>query len=368
VITSPTFHVWNETGSSALSTLEAVVDWAISGVFCDVGSLTLTVVPVLNGEPIAGVSDLMADADRQIRVRMQDAPDMWFVVDDDAWAGVSDAPDSEPRSIACRSLAAVTDEVHLTAEVAYTTATPGAIVAAAFTAGQGRGFLQNVTLTGGSTTDAAGASWPTAVTVTYKAGTSLLAVLKGLSDAGLLEWRMNARALEIYKAGGGLDRTLDTLLRPGADVVGAPVQRTRKTVATDALVVDTDGTATTRSQSLTGRRRREVVVSQPTDSTATVVADLYLATHATSDVQLSHDVTDSPDSPLPWVDYREGDRLLTVAAGGGATSWRVKQIAMANRSGQISVGLELGSILQTPDERFAAALTYLQPGAVVLTS
>jgi hypothetical protein len=369
VISSPVFQVWNEDGSTGLSVLEATAGWAISDVRCDVGSLTLTVVQEVDGRQVAGVSDLLVDADRQIRVLQQGAPDMWFVLDDDGWAGVSDAPASEPRSLACRSLAVVADEVHLTTDAAYSSASPGAIVADTFIAGQGRGFLQGITLTGGASADADGDAWPDAVTVTYKTGTSLLAILKGLSDAGLLEWRMNARALEIYKPGGGLDRELDRLLRPGADVTGAPIQRSRKAVTTDALVVDSDGAATTRSQSLTGRRRREVVVQQPADSDAATVGDLYLSTHASSQVQLSHDVTDGPDSPLPWVDYRPGDRILTVAAGGGAQSWRIQQVAMAaQQGGQITVGLELGAILKSPDEQFADALAHLQPGAVVLTS
>jgi hypothetical protein len=362
---TPVFHIWNADGSVGLSVLQSVTSWAISDVFCDVGSLTLGVLP-----GVAGASDLLVDEDRQVRVKAQGAPDLWFVLDEDAWAGVSDAPDTEPRTVACRSLAAVLDEVHVTAETAYAAVTPGAIVEDVFDDSQGRGFLQNLTMTGDATVDAGGDAWPTNVTVTYRAGTSLLAVLKGLSEARLLEWRINARALEIYKPGGDLDRSITgTPLRPGADVAAAPVQRSRRSIATDVMVVEEDGTTTLVSQSLTGRRRREGLVQQSTgsDTNPTTVANLYLAAHDTSDVQLTHDLQDGDDTMAPFVDYRCGDRLQTIAAGGGVTSWRVAQIAMAGLEARTSVTLELGSILQSNEERFAAQLAQLQPGAVVLT-
>jgi hypothetical protein len=364
LIPAPVFQVWDEDGSTGLSTLEAVSEWAISDVRCDVGALTMS-LPL----DVTGAYSLLVDADRQIRVIMQGAPDQWFLFDDDSWAGISDAPDSEPRSIACRSLIGVADEVHLITDLAYTAGTPGEPIADAFSDAQARGFLQGLTLAGGTGLDAGGHTWPDTVTVTYKAGTSLLAMLKGLSDAGLVEWRMNGRELEIHKPGGDLDRTLPGLLQPGGDVKAAPIQRSRKSIASDVLVVEADGTTTVRTQALAGRRRREALVSQTngTDTPPEVLGDLYLAAHATSDVQLTHDMNDGEDTPVPWVDYRPGDRLLTIAAGGGATSWRVAQIAMAKNGNQTMVNLVLGSILQVAEERFADQLAHLQPGAVVLT-
>lgn len=364
MIPSPVFQVWNEDGSSGLSVLEAVSEWTISDVLNDVGALRL-VLP----RDVVGASDLLVDADRQVKVILQGAPAMWFVLDEDAWAGVSDAPESEPRTVACRSLAAVLDEVHLTAEAAYTAVKPGEIVEDSFTDGQGRGFLQGLTLAGNAMQDAAAAAWPTNVTVTYRAGTSVLAILKALSDAGLLEWRMNARTLEIYKPAGGLDRSLSSLtLRPGTDIAAAPVQRSRKAVATHALVLEEDGTTTSRSQSLTGRRKREALVQQSTGSgtTPATIGDLYLAAHASSDVQLTHELQDGDATPTPWVDYRPGDRLPTPAAGDGVALSRVMQVAMGRQGNRTSVTLELGSLLESAEERFARQLAQLQPGTVVL--
>src|SRR5688572_16753236 len=172
MITAPVLQIWDEDGSTGLAVLESTTAWAISDVFSDVGSLTLTVP-----RDAGGASSLLVDADRQIRVRLQGAPDMWFLLDDDSWAGASDAPESEPHTIACRSLAGVLDEVHLTAEVSHASDTPGKIVADAFDDAVARGFCENVTLNGDATNDAGGDAWPDTVDVTYPADTSLLAIL-----------------------------------------------------------------------------------------------------------------------------------------------------------------------------------------------
>jgi hypothetical protein len=362
------FQIWDATGATGLSVLEAVADYAISDVLNDVGALTLTVPKGTVGAEVLLVAD-----DRQVRVLQPGAPDMWFVVDDDAWAGVADAPDTVAVQVACRSLAGVFGEVLLASETSFTAQHPGKIVKDLFATLQGRGGLQNITLVNAASLgsfDSAGVAWSDTLTVTYKAGTSLLTVLKGLSDAQFLDWRMNGRALEVFIPGGDLDRDLTgVFLRPGADVAAAPVQRSRTSVATNAMVVASDGTSSTFSQSLTGRRWREVSVEQPAESTtpAAVLAGLFLAAHAEPDVQLTHDLTDGADTPVPWVDYRCGDRVPTVAAGGGVSLWRVSQIAVQRRPESASASLELGSILQSAEERFADQLARLAPGDRVLT-
>jgi hypothetical protein len=362
-IPTPVFQVWNEDGSSPLGTLQGVSEWAISDVFCDLGSLTLR-VPL----DVVGAEHLLTDADRQLRVLWQGGPDMWFVTDDDQWAGVADAPESEPRDVACRSLAAVLDEALLEDDYHFQPASPGNMIRVLYVDAIGRGYLQGVDLIGDGTADAGGHEWPDLVDVTFKAGTSLLSALKKLSEARLLEWRMNGRAVETHIPGGDLDRTLaGTVLRPGADVAAASVRRSRREIATDVLIVEDDGTVTTRSQTLPGRRKRQALVDRSEGTGSGFIGDLYLASHAASDVQLSHDLQDGEDTPVPWVDFRPGDRLPTVAAGGGVTLWRAAQVAVARRGEQATVSVELGSLLKSAEERVADKLAHIRPGAVVLS-
>ena len=87
--------------------------------------------------------------------------------------------------------------------------------------------------------------------------------------------------------------------------------------ATAAVVEGADSVTIRRTQTLPGRRERETYVSETSAPTASLndVGDIYLAAHATADVQITHDLTDGDDSPLPWVHYRPGDRVLTLGAG-----------------------------------------------------
>jgi hypothetical protein len=194
-------------------------------------------------------------------------------------------------------------------------------------------------------------------------------VLQGLADAGLIEWRMNARALEIHRVGGGLDRTLDVVLRPRRDVLAAPLTRSRRSISTAVVVEGASSSFARRTQTLTGRRAREEYLSQtsaPSGSLADV-GDLYLAAHAGADVQMTHDLTDADGGPLPWVDYRPGDRIQTIAAGAGVTSRRVAQVALSMTPGDTKVTLELGSLLKTAEEVFDAKLRRILPGSSSLT-
>jgi hypothetical protein len=309
-------QVWDEAGSTALGVLRGFTNLTISDVFCDVGSLTLEVP-----RNVTGAALLDVDADRQIKVSWpgSTAPALWFVNDDDQSTWVSDDPLSEPLKLTCRSLAQVLDEALVypsggigstPTDRTFTAATPGGIVVPLFSEAQGRGFLQGITLAGDATLDASSVAWPATVpTIAYKTGTSLLAVLKGLRDMGLLEWRLADRTLELHRVGGGLDRTLpDRMLRPRRDVIAAPLTRSRRKVATTVVVEGASSATAARTQTLTGRRKREVYVNQSTAPGASLngVGDLYLAAHAVGDLQMTHDVTDGDTTPVPWVDYRPG--------------------------------------------------------------
>lgn len=367
VIPVPLVEVYDATGATPLGILTGFIDITLSDVLNDVGSMTLTFP-----RDVAGAELLDVDEDRQLKVSLPGTPAFWYLNDDDSSTWVSDAPESEPVQLTCRSLAGVLDEALVLADDADFTAadpTPGEIVAGLFAAAQGRGMLQGVTLTGNATVDASGVAWPdTAPAVAYNTGGTLLAVLKGLADAHLLEWRMNGRALELHRPGGGLDRILDLTLRPRRDVLAAPLTRSRRAIAT-AVVVEGATAVSRRTQALTGRRAREEYVQQTTapDDALDAVGDLYLAAHAAADVQMTHDLTDGDGTARPWVDYRPGDRVRTIAAGSGVTSRRVAQVALSMSADDTKVTLELGSLLKSAEEVFDQKLARILPGASALT-
>lgn len=374
MIPVPVIQVWDATGTTALGVLADVISVQISDVFGDLGAMQIEFPR--DGQ---GASLLDVDADRQLKVTFPDCPALWFVNDDDSSTWVSDAPTSETIQLTCRSLAGIMDEAVVLppggvgttpTDYTFTAPTPGKVVADLFAAAQGRGLLQGVTLSGSATVDASGVAWPVTIpTVAYRTGTTLLDVVKGLASAGVLEWRMNTRVLELHRPAGALDRTPGVTLRPRRDVLAAPLQRSRRSVATAVVIEGASSSTARRTQTLTGRRAREEYVSETTAPSGSLdaVGDLYLAAHAVADLQMTHDLTDGDDTPVPFVDYRAGDRLQTVAAGSGVTTRRVAQIALSMTADETKATLELGSILKSSEEQFAQALQRLLPGDSALT-
>lgn len=376
MIPTPRLQVYNETGSTALSVLGGYTTVTVSQVLNDLGSLQIEFP-----RDLAGSTPLHVDADRQIKVIYPGLPAMWFLLDDDESTWVSDAPESEPVTVTCRSIAGLLDEAIVLpaggigatpAEYAFTAPTPGAIVDALFSQAQAQGWLQGLTLLGSTTLatqDVSGMAWDVMPDTTYKLGTTLLSVLKGLSDAQLIEWCFTDRALQLYAPGSGLDRTLSLTLRPGHDVLSAPLQRSRRSVATDVIIEGADGASALSSGPLPGRRRRAVYVSQTTAPASALgqIGDYYREAHAQADVQTTHDLADGDEAPRPWIDYRPGDRIRTAAAGDGVTVKRIAQVAVRHDDSGSSVTLEVGSILEAAEERLARQLSRLVPSAESLT-
>lgn len=368
----PTIEIYGETGSTSAGVLAAFSDLSISEVFSDVGALVLTVP-----KSVTGASLLDVDTDWQLSVQFPGADPMWFVSDDDQSTYISDDPDTEPITVTCRSLHAVLDEAVVIpsggvgttpAEWAFTTATPGKIVTDLLTSAQSRSLCQNITVSGDATNDADGVAWPDTVTVTYKAGTTLLTVCNALRDALLLEYRFVGRDLELHQPGGGMDRDLDVTIRPTKDVLSAPITRSRKAQATAVLIEGESAANARRTQTLTGRRAREVYVSESDAASGDLntIGDLYLAAHTEADVQITHELTDADSTaPIPWVDYLVGDRIVTAAAGTSPVRRRVQQIALSLRDGKVT--LELGSLLRMAEERMQRQLASLLPGERAVT-
>jgi hypothetical protein len=366
--------VYDATGATALGQLGGYESIIASEVLSDSGSLQLAVP-----RNVAGVSLIDTDDDWQLKLSMAGVPPMWFVSDDDDSTWISDDPVSETVTFKSRSLHAVLDEAPIgpdggigAAPASWTWETgptPGKVVADVFAAAQAHGWLQNLTLDGNALTDAAGDAWPDTLPdgYTHPASTTVFGVLSALRDALLLEYRIVDRTVQIYRYGGALDRSPDVTLRPGRDVEAAPIQRSRRAVATAAIVEGAGGETALRTQSLPGRRARAVYVTESDldiGGAAEAAADLYLAAHAEADVQYTHDLVDGDDTPRPWIDYRPGDRVRTMAVGLTPARRRVQQIALSMSGDGVKVSLELGSILRSSEEIMAKKLGKLRETAV----
>lgn len=370
----PIVEVFDGSGTSSLGYVMGYSGLTMSDVFCDVGALQLDA-------PRSSAVLLDTDDDRMLKITVpytSGAVTSWWVVDDDTSTWISDDVDTEPIKISCRSMHALLDETIVypsggsgttPAEWTWTTSTPGKIVTDLVAASQARSLLPGVTVSGSATVDADGTAWPTTITVTHKAGTTLLTVMKTMVDAGILEYAWSGKILQLYVAGGLGVSPGTVMLRPGIDVTSAPLARTRKPQATSVLVVGDADANTTRSQTLTGRRKRESYVSELKAGAGTIaqLGDLYLAAHATADIQITHEVTDSTSTPAPWADYRPGDLVRTKAAGTQVLERRVQQIAVTAGASGVKATLELGSILKTREDQMTQAVKRLLPGEGVVT-
>lgn len=367
MIPMPVIEVWDATGETRLGVLGDLASLQVSDVLCDVGTMRLT-------GPRDQLALLDTDDDRQLCLHQPGAPATWWVLDDDAGTWISDDPATEPLQVSCRSLHALLAETLVVPSGGIGTApatwevedaTPGAVVAGLWAAAQARGMLQGLSLVGDADADADGEPWPETVSATYQAGGTLASVLSGLHDSGIVEWLWQGRELRLYRPDGGADRTLEIQLRPGVHVTKAPLTRSRRGTATAVVVAGADGATARRTQALAGRRAREAFINegQAPSSTLAQIGDLYLGAHAASDVQTTHELADLDGVPVPWTDYRPGDRVVTAAAGPDAVTRRIMQVAVNMAPSATTVFLELGAILRMAEEDMQRQIARLLPGA-----
>lgn len=238
----------------------------------------------------------------------------------------------------------------------FTNATPGQILNTLLSEAQARGALAGISWTFGAVNDTAGTAWPagTQQTVGYAPGTSMAQVLQGFADAGLVDYRMNGRVLQMYvtasSAGMAADRTLSdpaVTLRAGRDLTEAPFRRTWENVA-DTAYVQGDGTSTlvrTNAGAITpwGRQETHVSAAGVTDTaTLTIVGDGALSMTAAERVERTYGLTFGGAAFLPFRDYAVGEWVYASSDGvTGLIRQRVRQITLT----QDANGLEGGNVI-----------------------
>lgn len=224
----------------------------------------------------------------------------------------------------------------------FTDATPGAILRTLLDEAQARGALTGMSWTFTATNDSAGVPWPASSrqTVGYEAGTSLLAILLGLAEGALVDFRTNGRGLEVFVAetatGMGADRTVGAnpvTLRYGRDLTEAPFRRTWEGLADTALVKGDAGTFITRANGSAlkpwGRQETFITASGVTDTgTLNVLADAHLSLTAEERAEFTVGLDFSRAVHLPLRDYSPGEYVFRATEDGGLEKVRVHQITL----------------------------------------
>lgn len=263
---------------------------------------------------------------------------------------------------------------------AFTSATPGAILATLWDEAVARGALVGMSRSWSATQDSAGTPWPAgSLNVSYEPGKDLLSILQEFVDQGLVDYRTDGRTVEMFiqenTAGMGADRTLGTspvTLRFGRDLTEAPFRRTWEGLADTALVSGDDGTSLERTNVSAvkpwGRQETFITASGVKDSgTLQVIADATLELSAEARTEHTFGLEFSASPHMPFRDYAPGEWVWAATSGGDAPQrFRVRQVTLTREpNGNASGNVVLNDRFLEADVATARRIQRITQGATL---
>jgi Fibronectin type III domain/Chaperone of endosialidase len=252
--------------------------------------------------------------------------------------------------------------------------TPGAILSEIFADAQTRSALGGLSIDFTASKDSAGKDWPDLITSEYPARSTLLSVVRSLSDFGLIEVSTQGRQIRCFQGSEiGTDRTVGAsvvILRRGLNVTDAPVQLSAEKLASVALVEGEDGVIFEEinpdSFSEYGRIEASFAVGGMDDEDAiSPLAQAYLDTASKPARQVTIGVALDGNSPRPFIDFHVGD-LIYVGLENSVEKMRVRQITYSMSSGSSKASVTLGDRIYEAEIRNARKLSAITSGAVVM--
>lgn len=256
----------------------------------------------------------------------------------------------------------------------FTGATAGTILKTLIDDAQVRTALSGLTYTFTNTLDSLGISWPDTTDTEYQARSTILSVIRSLSDLGLVEVETNARVLKASSADGlGLDKTLGAtpiVLRTGFNVTEAPEESSADRLGSVALVEGDEGVIFERSNTPAvtayGRMESSFTTSGIVDEIVmAAMSDAYLSTIALPARQLTLGLALVDGAPVPFKDFSVGDYVYTSTSQ-GLERVRVRQITLSMASNKFSASVTLGDRIYENEIRVARKLAAITSGSVNL--
>lgn len=226
----------------------------------------------------------------------------------------------------------------------FTGATAGKILLTLIQEAKSRGALPGLNPTFSATHDSAGKPWSKVINIAYQPGLPLSTVIENLAAQGMLDWQMGGRALRAYNADEYLARPITSLvqLRPGRDVKSAPNQGDATGLVHRALLRGEEG----RRWEVVAQGvpapwgQFEVTIDQggvSEEETAMLLIQSTLKDGSAERIQMTRELTLSPEGPLPHLNYRPGDYILGPGKSGAMERLRVHQITLT-RDDKAQVG------------------------------
>ena len=370
------FRLYDRNGTTLIGLLPDALSWSVSFEFSEVGALSLDYSS--EGVNASALTELREIA--LVDESGAEYPNARFVI-----TGISrnrtqviDTISVTARSILWRfdTALAYPDGGIASGEVSrfFDTQTPGSILKTLIDDAQTRGALTGMTYSFNATTDSNSAAWGVTTTQEYPARSSILSIMRGLTDLGILEVRTQGRALAATKGDGvGTDKTTGAnpiVLRYGYNLTEAPEVKDAGSIAGAVLVEGDDGLLVERTNATTvstfGRLETSLTASG-IDDTAVVqsLGDSFLTTTNDANRQLTVGLTMQTGTPQPLTDFGVGDYVYTATVA-GLERVRVRQITMSMSDGNVTATATLGDRLYENDINVARKLAAITSGSVQL--
>lgn len=368
--------LYDKDGTTLLGLLPEPISFQIAAEFSEIGALSFEY-------PSSGVNASLISVMNEIAVTNEDGTEYAngrFVVT--GVNGDRTRPDSK-LTISARSLLwrfdtalAYPDGGIASGEVmrTFVGATAGEILKTLIDDAHTRTALSGITYSFSNTVDSLSVAWPDTTDTDYQARSSILSVIRSLSDLGLVEVETNARVLKATSSDGlGVDRTTGAtpiILRTGLNIFEAPEDTNADRLGSVALVEGDEMVIFERSNSPAvtsyGRLESAFTTSGVADQIVMeAMSDAYLSTIAAPARQLTIGLAMVAGQPEPFKDFNVGDYIYT-ATSQGLERVRVRQITLSKTSGKLTASVTLGDRIYENEIRIARKMAAITSGSVNL--
>lgn len=363
-------------GGASLGLLPDPLSWQASVVHGDLGALTVTYSTLSAGGALIG---------RPLTDGLEVAVEVW---DGSTWVeprgcrfvrvaqGADTADDMQVFSVTFRAWGWLLSKARLTAGTftdrrrVFAAPKAGSIVGTVLAENASIGGVP-VTVVGGGSTDAAGASWPALPDQNFGYADDYLGIVRGLQEAGALDWATQARGLYLYLPDSTAlspDLSATVRLRLGLDIGQAPADETIETLVSQIAVrAQTGGTVVVDEPTAPvpwGEWQGSLAVGQvDSEAAATAMGQAELERTGRAREQYTRDLILHDGAPIPLVAYGPG-AWITAPTSVAAESVRVQQVTLTYGADGYSGNVVLNDRLVESDIRRARTLATLAGGQV----
>lgn len=361
----PSFTIRSVTASGALDQFfPDYIKIDIAPVFSAVGAVTFDYPE--NGVNFGLLTDYMELA---ILVNGVEIPELRCVVESRSGDDATEASDGAVWTFTCHTMLGSLSQAvvypanwnpswwntgtGLTKQV-YVSATPGKVLSDFIDAAHSRGSLAWLTYGFTQDFDSAGKVWNQVVDMEFNSGVTYDTVVQNLTDAGLVEVKMNGRQLLAYNPDTiGVDRTAGNtplVFVKGRDMQSSPRKSSTKDLATVVLMGGANSLyaeAITDQATVNQWGRRESYLSVQHVNTFYSLQHVGNSVLAVTDrplLEITHSLNfDIPGNPQPGIDFNVGDWGYSDV-GRGLEKHRIKQwvISVSTQGG--GAGTVTGSV------------------------